>query len=42
MRFSAWKMKRMYTADSLMTVSKEVSKYKSYIVQVQGKMGWRW
>jgi exonuclease III len=35
MRFGTWNVKSLYTAGSLVTVSKELSQYKLYLVGVQ-------
>jgi hypothetical protein len=34
-RFGVWNVRSLYTADSLMTVSRELSRYKLYLVGVQ-------
>jgi hypothetical protein len=35
MRFGTWNVRSLYRAGSLVTVSKELSKYKLYSVEVQ-------
>jgi hypothetical protein len=35
MRFGKWNARSLYRAGSLMTISKELSKYKSYLVGVE-------
>jgi hypothetical protein len=42
MRFGTWNARSLYWVVSLMTVSKEISKYELDLVGVQKVMGGRW
>jgi hypothetical protein len=42
MRFSTWNVRSLYRAGSLMTVSRELARYKLDLVSAGGEMGGRW